>query len=298
MDHECEDRLLNPAMEYYKHVYRDSTRWTPEKGNLEGKTVIVYGEQGYGDVIQFARYLPLLKQRGAIVHYHCPKVLHRAFGSLGVGLLDKDVPDLPEHDYHILSLSLPFVLEQQRTLDFPYLKVDEKADLGNEPSEIKRIGVCWEGSPDNQLGNARNCPLKHFRMLECPYTKLVMLQKEIHTASLLDGCEDMDLYGYQIDDFYDTATVINSLDMVVTVDTAVLHLAGALGKLTYGILNVDHDPRWDIETWYPSVVLVKLKKHNDWPAAFRTVIHMCTGLVTEKDPDKDLVDDILNQSHV
>jgi len=108
----------------------------------------------------------------------------------------------------------------------------------------------------------------------------------------------MDLYGHEIDDFYDTAKVINALDMVVTVDTAVLHLAGALGKLTYGLLNLEHDPRWDIETWYPSVVLVKLKTQNDWHAAFSTVVYMCTGLVTERDPDKDLVDDILGQSHV
>lgn len=297
MDRECEDRLHNPAMEYYRYVYRNSVRWTPEQGSLEGKTVIVYGEQGYGDIIQFARYLPSLKKRGARVVYHCPKVLHRVFDSLDVGLWDKDDENIPNHDYHILSMSLPFVLEE-RASEFPYLTVLEKADLGNKSTEVKKIGVCWEGSPDNQLGHSRNCPLKYFRVLECPYTKLIMLQKDIHTASLLDGCEDMDLYGHDIVDFYDTAKIINSLDMVVTVDTAVLHLAGALGKLTYGILNVDHDPRWDIETWYPSVVLVKLKKQDDWPAAFKTVIHMCTGLITEKDPDKDLVDDILNQSHV
>lgn len=295
---ECLDRLDNPAMEYYKHVYQNSERWTPDKGSLEGKRVIVYGEQGYGDIIQFARYLSVLKERGCEVFYHCPKPLHRVFESLEVGLLDKDNPDVPEHDFNILSMSLPFVLEQQRTTKFPYLKVAEKAQLGDEGPEVKRIGVCWEGNPSHSQNENRNCPLEHFKMLECPFTKLVMLQKEIYTPALLDRCEDMDLYGYPVDDFYDTATVINALDMVVSVDTAVLHLAGALGKLTYGILNLDHDPRWDIETWYPAVVLVKLKKHNDWPAAFRTIVHMCTGLITEKDPDKDLVDDILNVSHV
>jgi hypothetical protein len=297
MKEECLDRLENPAMEYYKHVYQNSDRWTPDKGSLEGKKVIVYGEQGYGDIIQFARYLPVLKERGCEVFYQCPKPLHRVFESLEVGLLDKDCPDIPEHDFNILSMSLPFVLDQQRTFNFPYLKVEEKADLGDEP-DVKKIGVCWEGNPNHSENASRNCPLEHFKMLECPFTKLVMLQKQIYDPNLLDRCDDIDLYGHEIDDFYDTATVINSLDMVVTVDTAVLHLAGALGKLTYGLLNLEHDPRWDIETWYPSVVLVKLKEQNNWPAAFRTVIHMCTGLVTEKDPDKDLVDDILNVSHV
>lgn len=295
MNDECLNRLDDPRMEYYKHVYKDSEQWTPDKGSLEGKTVIVYGEQGYGDIIQFARYLPVLRERGCSVVYHCPETLHRLFGLGGIGgvqdigLLDKGIPDLPPHDYHILSLSLPFVLRELRTNNFPYLSVDEAADLGDESSEIKKIGICWEAG-DNRSN--RNCPLKHFRMLECPYTKLVMLQKEIRDPGLIYGCGDMDLYGHEINDFYDTATIINSLDMVVTVDTAMLHLAGALGKLTYGILNLEHDPRWEIETWYPSVVLVKLKTENDWPAAFRTIIQLCTGLTSPPNTEKDFADEL------
>jgi hypothetical protein len=297
---EYKGRLDDPRMEHYKHVYKESQVWTPDEGSLDGKTVIVYGEQGYGDIIQFARYLPLLRERGASVVYHCPKVMHQLFGlDIGgwqdIGLLDKDNPELPPHDYHILSMSLPFVLGQQRTTEFPYLKVEETADLGDESEDVKKIGICWEGGPNNP---DRNCPLEYFKALECPYTKLIMLQKDITDLSLLERCDDMDLYGHEINNFYDTAKIINSLDMVITVDTAVLHLAGALNKLTYAILNLEHDSRWDIETWYPSVICVKLKEHNNWPAAFKTVIYMCTGLLTERDPDKDFVDDIMTQSHV
>lgn len=298
MSDECKDRLDDPRMEYYNYVYQNSEQWTPDKGTLVGKTVIVYGEQGYGDIIQFARYLPVLKKCGCKVIYHCPKSLHKLFGCLDIELVDKDNPDIPEHDYHVLSMSIPFLLNHHRTSEYPYLRVDESADLGDESDDIKKIGICWEGGSSNSLGDYRNCPLEYFKLLECPYTKLIMLQKEIVDPNLLNNCDHMDLYGHEINDFYDTAKIINSLDMVVSVDTAVVHLAGALNKLTYTILNLEHDPRWDIETWYPSVVCVKIKEHNNWHSAFHTIIHMCTGLLTKQDPDKDLVDDIMVKSHV
>jgi hypothetical protein len=284
MNKECQDRIDDPRMEYYRYVYQNSEMWTPDKGSLEGKTIIVYGEQGFGDQIQFARHIPTLKKHGCKVIFHCAKELHRLFECLGVELID-DVEEAPPHDYHVLSLSLPFVLNERRIAKFPYLTVDEKADLGDE--DKKKIGICWEAG-DNK--DKRNCPLRYFRMLETPYTKLVMLQKEIKDPALIYQCGDMDLYGYEINDFYDTATVINALDMVVTVDTAVLHLAGSLNKLTYGIFNLKHDPRWDVECWYDSMVLVKLKTEDDWLAAFRTVIGMCTGLT--KDAEKDFANDM------
>lgn len=263
--HEYTGRLNDPRMEYFKHVYRHSEHWHPEKGPLDGKTVIVYGEQGFGDIIQFARYIPLLLERKCKVVFHCPEALHRLFACLNVELLDKNNPVLPSHDYHILSMSLPFVLQQKNTTKHPYLKVDDVADLGPEP---KKIGICWESGP---TFTERDCPLRHFRVLG-QNAKLIMLQKEIRRASLLDDCDDMDFFGYELKDFYDTAKVINAVDVVVTVDTSVLHLAGALGKSTYGLLNFEHDARWDVEPWYPSVTLVKLRNQDDWLAAFRTII--------------------------
>lgn len=286
---ECADRLENPLMEYYKHVYQDSQRWNEDCGPLKGK-VIVYAEQGYGDVIQFARYLPMLKEKGCEVVYHCPKPLHRLFGCLDIDLLDKENPELPDHDFHVLSMSLPFILGEQRGKQFPYLTVPEKADLETD-LDIKKIGICWEGSPNN-LSAHRNCPLSYFKVLENNFTKLFTLQKDMYSQELLNGCADMNLYGTEMDDFYDTAKIINALDMVVTVDTAVLHLAGAMNKLVYGLLNVDHDPRWDIDNWYDSAVIVRIKEHNNWHAALKTVVHMCTGLVQDMDTDKDFADDI------
>jgi len=230
-----------------------------------------------------------LKEKGVEVVYHCPKSLHRVFECLDIELLDKDNPELPDHDFHLLSMSLPFLLGEQRGKQFPYLTVPEKADLEVEPA-IRKIGICWEGSPHNNLNDQRNCPLSYFKILENEFTKLFTLQKDIYSSELLNGCADMELFGYEIDDFYDTGKIINALDMVVTVDTAVLHLAGAMNKLVYGIMNVEHDPRWDIDNWYDSAVIVKIKEHNNWHSALKTVVHICTGLVQDMDIDKDLAD--------
>lgn len=273
MQSENLDRLSHPMMAYYQETYKNSKRWTPECGSLKEKVVIIYAEQGFGDIIQFTRYIPVLKEQGCRIIYHCPQDLHRLFAHLGVEFLDKDDPDvvLPPHDYHILSFSLPFVLGNEMAPD-PYLTIPHFANLGD--SDTLKIGICWEGSPSNPMAFSRDCPLIHFRGLESMATKLFALQKEIHHPMLVDGCEDMELLGYPLKNFYDTATVINSLDLVVTVDTAVLHLAGAMGKKTFGLLNYRHDARWDVSNWYDSVTLVKLKDLDDWSTGMRTVVYL------------------------
>lgn len=275
-------RLNDPRMEFYKFVYQHSTHWMPNNGSLDGKTIIVYGEQGFGDIIQFARYIPVLKSTGCKVIFACPKELHRLFACLEVELIDKENPELPPHDFHILSFSLPFILGQLRTSTFPYLSAEK------EPIEkldnVKDIGICWESGSNS----SKNCPLHYFSTLACPYIRFFSLQKQITVPDLLTGAEDLELFGSNFEDFYDTAKLINAMDMVITVDTSVLHLAGALNKLTYAILNSEHDSRWDIENWYHSVVLIKIKQKDNWGAAFKTIIDMCIGLRTITNPDNDL----------
>jgi ADP-heptose:LPS heptosyltransferase len=101
-------------------------------------------------------------------------------------------------------------------------------------------------------------------MLLMPGTKLFMLQRGVVLSDLVQDV-DFDLYGAEIKDFGDTAALINAMDCVVTVDTSILHLAGAMGKRTYGLLNhKDPDPRWKIANWYESVTLIE----GDWSDAF------------------------------
>jgi ADP-heptose:LPS heptosyltransferase len=255
-----QERISNPLMEYYRHVYHFSPTWNG-KDSLAGKTVIIYCEQGFGDTIQMMRWIPALKEHGCNVILHAPKELHPILECLNVDLLEKNNSNLPKHDYHILSLSLPFRLGVGVPQE-PYIKYSRKADVSNCDADVK-IGIAWEGSPEHPKNLDRCCPLKHFKTLINPGTALFMLQNKINLPELVEDV-DFDVYSTEIKDFGDTAALINAMDFVVSIDTAVLHLAGAMGKRTYGILSKEPDPRWSIINWYESTTLIS----GEWDQSF------------------------------
>lgn len=266
---EDKSRLAGPKMAYYRKVFRNSKRWDG-KVSLEGKRVIVYGEQGYGDIIQFARYLAPLKTRGCEVIVYCPKDLHRLMlCCAGVdGVLDKDDPNLPAHDFHTLSMSLPFQVGVQEESPTPYFNVPGKTNLGPEHEGYYKIGIAWEGNPEHASNHIRSCPLKLFKNIVGPRIRLFILQNECHLPSLAAGAEDMDFYMKEPGDFLETAEFVNAMDLVVSVDTAVLHMAGALGKPAFGLLAFPNDFRWHVRSWYPSVVLLRQGNSGRWPPVF------------------------------
>ncbi len=268
MESEYTDRLSHPAMEYYRYVYKDSQLWNGID-SLEGKTVISYLEQGYGDIIQFARYLPFIAERCKKLILHCPKSLHRLFEQFGYEILDKDNSNLPDHDYHTLSLSLPFIIGDWKP-PMQYINIAEKTEMPDSFSTMIKIGIAWEGSSENLMSERRNCPLKYFKEQE--NVALFMIQKEVTDATLLTNATDLNLNGTEIDDFYDVAKLINTMDFVVSVDTACLHLAGAMGKLTFGLLACDCDGRWGVSTWYNRIVMIRQANPNDWENVFKSLI--------------------------
>jgi ADP-heptose:LPS heptosyltransferase len=251
-----QERIKNPVMEFYRHVYRYSKRWDG-KESLEGKVVCVYCEQGYGDIIQFLRYLKPLKERGCKVIVAAPEALHPLLYSIeGVDdFYDKQCSVLPKHDLHILSLSLPFLLDVKEIPSSPYVKYNKQADL-EEYSKGTKIGIAWEGSPEHPKNQDRCCLLKHFKVLLEKDVTLFMLQNKVYISDLVKEV-DFPIYSIPINNFGDTASLINAVDFVVTVDTSILHLAGAMGKRTYGILGVDADPRWSVGKWYDTVTLLQ-----------------------------------------
>jgi hypothetical protein len=250
-------------MEYYRQVYKDSERWNGVD-DLTFKHVIIYCEQGFGDIIQFARYVPVLKTifPTCRITMHCPVGLHSLFEQLGVELLDKDCDQLPPHDYHIPSMSLPFALNQIEA-GFPYLSCNETEPI--EGDGLK-VGIAWEGNPDHSNNSERSCPLYFFNYLR--NARFFMLQQKIHNIDLIHGCDEMQLFTIPIETFKDTARLVNAMDIIVTVDTSVLHLAGAMGKETYALLSHVGDPRWTVANWYPSVTLVRQRSPGDWEGVF------------------------------
>jgi hypothetical protein len=268
--------IEHPSMEFYRHVYKNSPRMP---FGIKDKTVIIYCEQGFGDIIQCARYFKLLEGNKVILH--CPKELHRLFhfNFPEMQILDKDCAHLPKHDYHILSMSL---LEEyiQQTIDVPYLKVEGKFDVGEDT-----IGIAWEGKKKPNLN--RSCHLKYFRGLSQKY-KLFSLQKDF-SSEMSDGCEDMELYGVSINDFYDVAMLINSVEQVISIDTAILHLAGAMNKPTIGLLSNDTDERWRIRNWYPSVKLMQ----GSWEGMLKNIMNSLEEVALEPISFNWTVDDFV-----
>lgn len=252
-------RLSGPKMEYYREVYRDIPIYAG--GRLRGKRVAVYCEQGLGDAIHFARYVPDLMSRGCHVTLHCHPSLFRLFESSGIGdaWVPKDCPDLPPQDFHIPSMSLPF--RGFRGSPAPYIRVDGREDL--EPGFS--VGVCWEGNPGHSNNLQRSLPLSMFRGIhDLPGTRLYMLHDRIGEPGLFDVGDDFRIFTTERDDFLDTARLLKSMDMVLTVDTSVLHLAGAMGvPNVFGMLSAVSDPRWAISEWYPNVVLLR-DRRGDW----------------------------------
>ncbi len=262
------NRIDHPKMAWYREVYKNSRRWMRQGQSLEGKTVIVYCEQGFGDVIQMARYFKPLKEKNCKVIAHCDPLLKSLLLSVdGVDeVLEKsteDYQELPEHDFHILSLGFPFVLGDFNA-EYPYIFSEETLELPFDKKDGCIIGIAWEGNPEQENNAARSCPLQLIaNRFPAPY-KLVMLSPKIHSLELAKGIDDIELYGTGISDFTDTAKVINAVDFVVSVDTGVLHLAGAMGKETYGLLCFSHCDRWTVRNWYPSMRLYKQGTPGCW----------------------------------
>lgn len=260
------ERINNPLMEFYRQVYRYSNRWDGTT-SLNGKKVIVYCEQGFGDIIQFLRYIKALKQTGCHTILAIPNELHPLLSGIdGVDeYFDKNCSILPKHDYHILSLSLPFLLGIKEIPTQPYVSYQVVANLESYNKGVK-IGIAWEGSPDHPKNLDRCCPLKKFKALLEEDTTLFMLQNKIHLPELVEDV-DFDIYSIPIKDFGDVASLINAMDFVVTVDTSILHLSGAMGKRTYGIMGTEIDPRWNVDSWYDSVSLLT----GEWDDLFKIV---------------------------
>ncbi len=266
---ECQSRLSHPKMEYYREVYKNSDRWNG-MDPLDGKKIIVYCEQGFGDTIQFSRYFSLFKNCEVVLH--CPKALHRLMSQFGYETLDRNDPNIPQHDYHVLSMSLPFCFNEA-SIEFPYIHVAEKTELTDVhfPSDVIKVGIKWEGNPEHSNNEIRCCPLILFKRLaeNFPKFKFFALHNVFHNLDYLDGCEDMELYSATGEDFLDTAQLINAMDLIISTDTSALHLAGALNKKTFGLLSNPCDERWNIGiNWYPNIEYIRQDMKDDWEWVF------------------------------
>lgn len=257
----------------------------PWKGeDLRGRTILVHAEQGLGDAIQFVRYLSLLAQRGARVILECPSSLARLFATAdGVDRIIPRGEGVPDCDYQIPLMSLPFRFET--TLEnipnrTPYLQApgDVKIRLPKNSSKHFKVGLAWAGSPSHGNDQTRSIPLQRWSpILSAPQISFFSLQVGSATKELADvqsAREVIDLEP-QLTDFASTAGFIAAMDLVICVDTAVAHLAGALGKTVWVLLPFAPDWRWllrrDDSPWYPSMRLFRQNHRGDWNSVIEQV---------------------------
>ncbi|HET8996692.1 MAG TPA: tetratricopeptide repeat protein [Acetobacteraceae bacterium] len=251
--------------------------------SLEGRSVLVTHEEGFGDTIQFARYVPLLAQHGARVLVWVPAPLERLFAPLpGIAeLLVGNLP-VPPHDFHCPMLSLPraFGATTATVPNAPYLR--PAADLvaawaGRVPRDGLRVGLAWAGQsrpwlPDfAALDRRRSAGLAALAPLAAvPGIRLVSLQTgpAAAEAAAPPARLQVDDHSTALTDFAETAALIANLDLVISVDTAVVHLAGAMGKPVFLLDRYDNCWRWlsgrADSPWYPSMTIFRQSQPGDW----------------------------------
>ena len=259
---------------------------------IENATLLVYAEQGLGDTIQFVRYLPLVRahSRARRVIFLCPPALAGLFPQndewnaeiiAPSAELEGQVLDL---DQHIALLSLPLVLQRFEPLlaTGPYLRTDPvkravwRARLGS--SSRTKVGLVWKGNPQHVDDRRRSIDPRLFSpLLEVPDTDFYSLQvpaASVESASSpLNGLIDFTEY---LTDFAETAALMEELDLIISVDTATAHLAGALGRPVWTLLPFAPDWRWGLGSestpWYSTMRLFRQKTAGAWEAVVQRVV--------------------------
>ena len=269
--------------------HRSVAAWKGE--GLEGKTILIYAEQGFGDTIQFARFLPLVAARGGRIVFECQVELQRLFS--GVGGIWQTVArgkKLPEFEVQCPLMSVPGVLGLGKPVPVSRRPTQPSAGVPGEGEKSAiaagsyirppfafsarwksgpRIGLVWAGSPTQANDRRRSIALE----MLAPLARF----RDVHFYSLQKGAagkqkppEGLNLIDWtqRLTDFADTAAMIDQMDLVVGVDTAVMHLAGAMGKAAWVLLPVV--PPWhygmvgDTSPWYPTLRLFRQKRGGDW----------------------------------
>jgi Glycosyltransferase family 9 (heptosyltransferase) len=261
--------------------------WLGERP-LKGRSILLRQEQGFGDMIQFARYIPRVTALGARVHVEVPRPLARLFqlSFPGVEEVHEAGSPLPGCDEScpITSLALAFSTELASIPSaVPYLRAPERpasvrAALDGHP-EVPRIGIAWSGDPKHHNDSNRSIPFGRFRaIVDGSGLPFVCLQREIRRADqeALGSCPSVASLQGRMRDFADTAALVEELDLVVSVDTSIAHLAGALGKETWTLLPFSPDWRWMMgradSPWYPTMRLFRQPDPGDWEGVFREVV--------------------------
>lgn len=278
---------LNKGFEFYEYRWKKkkftsikkdfSKRLWLGKEDLSNKTILIHSEQGFGDTIQFCRYLKFFSKFNTKVIFEVHKYLYPLMKqSLEVEQLVIQGEKLPEFDFHCPLMSLPLAFNT--TIDsipsFKYYLQTDKDKSKYWKDKLKsikkiKVGIVWSGSSTNKRDTSRSIPLEEFIKYLPKNYEYISLQKEIKNEEkkLIENKFHIHFFGNELDDYSDTAALCDCLDFIISVDTSVAHLAGALGKKTFLLLSYRPDWRWflnrDDTPWYPSVTLIRSDSYKN-----------------------------------
>jgi tetratricopeptide (TPR) repeat protein len=257
--------------------------WTGE--DLSGKTILLYAEQGMGDSMQFVRYVPQIARRGGRIILECQPPLKRLFAELSsVETVFAEGEALPEFDVQCPLLSLPMIFRTDlNSIPAParYLKPDRiqanawRRRLAKEHTN-HRIGLAWAGSAKHKRDRSRSIDPALFAPLAAAGDH-TFFNLQLGEAGKQNTPPELKLVDYtsELNDFADTAAMMDAMDLVITVDTAVAHLAGAMGKRVWVLLAFAPDWRWLLDRedspWYPTARLFRQTAMGDWEGVIRCV---------------------------
>lgn len=296
-------RWRNPALgEARRHFTQP--RWLGDC-SLAGRTVLLHAEQGFGDTIQFARYVPLVAQQAARTVIEVPRPLVRLMSGLAPTVtVVAEGQELPHFDLHCPFMSLPLAFGTRLDTipaDVPYLaaRKDQVEAWRRRLAQLRglRIGLVWAGAPrqaqpaSNATDRRRSIALARYaRLAAIPGLSFVSLQKGDAAAQTLAPPAGLQIHDWTdgLDDFSDTAALIAALDLVISVDTAVVHLAGALGKPVWMLNRFDTCWRWLLgrndSPWYPTLRQFRQPAPGDWDLVLEAVARALAGLVSCTSP--------------
>jgi len=275
---------------------RKELTWDGEE-SIQGKKILVYEEQGLGDIIQFYRYLFLLQNKGADVIFKVKKNLHHLLtgSNKKIQIIDSYLENI-KIDFEIPLMSLPFLLKTD--IDSipsltPYLTANFKK-INEWAKKLKsdnfKIGICWQGSK-KKIDLGRSFPLLFFKDIsKIPKVQLISLYKGDEENQISNIDFDLTTLGKDFDNgtdaFIDTAAAMMNCDLIITSDTAIAHLAGALGLPVWVALKYIPEWRWMLNhsdsPWYPTMKLYRQNTFNNWNSVFSLITKDLKTIVNKK----------------
>jgi len=263
------------------------------KQSIKNKTILIYAEQGLGDSIQFCRYIKMLESLSPKkIFLEVPSALISILSTLdSKATLIDDSSSIAKFDFHCPLMSLPLALTTTLNtipakIPYLYASINKVEHWANKlpKSKYPKIGLAWSGSTLHKNDHNRSLSIQKLEpLLQLPF-EFHCLQKEIRSPDLkiINELKKIHTYQEDLNDFSDTAALIENLDLVISVDTSVAHLAGAMGKKVFIMLPYAPDYRWMLNRadspWYPNASLFRQPERGDWESLIK---HLRSVLINQ-----------------